>query len=175
MYGRVIGLGPQNEPQRLTQRTRCKSKGGNCGINSEKRRRTRPPPPPPRATDGRTRTEAATSFAHALIRIRIRGAASSFCLSVIHSRLISSPTVCTDLQERAKARLRELPPAARGSQEAGFTQPSLRLFLYVCSTQWCRVLSERVREISRFLCCATARVSPLRPRDFRAGTSNFYS
>ena len=36
------------------------------------------------------------------------------------------------MQEKAKARLRELASAARGSQEAGFTQPSLHLFLYVC-------------------------------------------
>ena len=35
------------------------------------------------------------------------------------------------MQGRAKARLCELAPAARGSQEAGFTQPSLHLFLYV--------------------------------------------
>ena len=38
---------------------------------------------------------------------------------------------CTDMQEKAKAKLCELAPAAKGSQEAGFTQPSLHLFLYV--------------------------------------------
>ena len=40
--------------------------------------------------------------------------------------------VSTDMQEKVKARLRELAPAARVSQEAGFTQPSLRLILHVC-------------------------------------------
>ena len=39
---------------------------------------------------------------------------------------------CTDMQEKAMARLREIAPAARGSQGAGFTQPSLHLFLHVC-------------------------------------------
>ena len=43
------------------------------------------------------------------------------------------------------------------------------------TTQWCRFMSQSVRENSCFLCCAAARVSPLRPLDFRAGTSNFYS
>ena len=38
----------------------------------------------------------------------------------------------TDMQEKAKARLCELAPAARGSQEAGFTQPSLHLSLHFC-------------------------------------------
>ena len=42
-------------------------------------------------------------------------------------------------------------------------------------TQWCRFLSQSVRKNLRFLCCAATRVSPLRPRDFRAGTLNFYS
>ena len=38
------------------------------------------------------------------------------------------------MQEKAKARLRELaPPGARRSQEAGSTQPSLCLFLHVCT------------------------------------------
>ena len=41
---------------------------------------------------------------------------------------------CTDMQEKAKARLCELAPAARGSQEAGFTQPRLHLFLHICIT-----------------------------------------
>ena len=36
------------------------------------------------------------------------------------------------MQEKAKARLRELVPAARGSQDAGFTKPSLHLFLHIC-------------------------------------------
>ena len=39
---------------------------------------------------------------------------------------------CTDMQEKAKARLCELAPAARGSQEAGFTQPGLNLFPHIC-------------------------------------------
>ena len=37
------------------------------------------------------------------------------------------------MQEKVKARLRELAPAVRGSQEAVFTQPSLHLFLHVCA------------------------------------------
>ena len=41
------------------------------------------------------------------------------------------------MQEKAEARMRELaPPAAKGSQEAGFTQPSLHLFLHVCRYNW---------------------------------------
>ena len=39
---------------------------------------------------------------------------------------------CTDMQAKAKARLCELAPAARGSQEAGFTQPGLNLFPHIC-------------------------------------------
>ena len=35
------------------------------------------------------------------------------------------------MQEKAKDRLRELAPTARGSQEAVFTQPSLHIFLHV--------------------------------------------
>ena len=38
----------------------------------------------------------------------------------------------TDMQEKATARFCELAPAARGSQEAGITQPSLHLFLHIC-------------------------------------------
>ena len=38
------------------------------------------------------------------------------------------------MQEKAKARLGELAPAARGRQEAGFTQPTIRLFLHVCTS-----------------------------------------
>ena len=38
------------------------------------------------------------------------------------------------MQEKTKARLRELTPAARWSQEAGSTQPSLHLFLHACLT-----------------------------------------
>ena len=34
------------------------------------------------------------------------------------------------MQEKTKARFCEPAPAARGSQEAGFTQPSLHLFVY---------------------------------------------
>ena len=37
------------------------------------------------------------------------------------------------MQEKVKARLRELAPAARGCQEAGITQPSLQLFLHFCT------------------------------------------
>ena len=37
------------------------------------------------------------------------------------------------MQEKAMARLPELAPAARGSQEAGITQPSLHFFLHVCT------------------------------------------
>ena len=37
----------------------------------------------------------------------------------------------TDMQEKAKARLCELAPAARGSQEAGFMPPNLHLFLHI--------------------------------------------
>ena len=48
-------------------------------------------------------------------------------------------------------------------------------FLTQKSTQWCRFHSQSVHENSRFLCCSAAWVSPLRPLDFRAGTSNFYS
>ena len=36
------------------------------------------------------------------------------------------------MQEKANAKLRELMPAARGSQEVALTQPSLHLFLHVC-------------------------------------------
>ena len=55
----------------------------------------------------------------------------------VHVRVCRSPvaierSTATDMQEKAKARLRELAPAARGSQEAGFTQPSLHIFLHVC-------------------------------------------
>ena len=38
---------------------------------------------------------------------------------------------CTYMQGKAKARLREVALTARG--EAGFTQPSLRIFLHVCT------------------------------------------
>ena len=40
----------------------------------------------------------------------------------------------TDMQEKTKARLCELASAARGSQEAGFTQPSFHLFLNICTS-----------------------------------------
>ena len=38
----------------------------------------------------------------------------------------------TDMQEKAKARLCEPHPAARGSLDTGFTQPSINLFLHFC-------------------------------------------
>ena len=36
------------------------------------------------------------------------------------------------MQEKARGRLHELAHAAGGNQEAGFTQPSLHLFLQIC-------------------------------------------
>ena len=51
------------------------------------------------------------------------------------------------MQEKEKARLRELAPAARGSQEAGFTQPSLYLFLHVCTDMQEKVKA-RLRELA---------------------------
>ena len=51
----------------------------------------------------------------------------------------------TDMQEKAKARLRELAHTSRGNQEAGFTQPSLRLLMHVC-TRSSKVLSLSVSE-----------------------------
>ena len=40
------------------------------------------------------------------------------------------------MQEKAEARMRELapPPAAKGSQEAGFTQPRARLLADPCTS-----------------------------------------
>ena len=53
--------------------------------------------------------------------------------SHMYRGILSSDIRYTDMQEKAKARLRELAPTARGGQEAGFTQPSLHLFLHVCN------------------------------------------
>ena len=39
----------------------------------------------------------------------------------------------TDMQEKVKARLRELAPRGQKEAGAGSTQPSLRLFLHVCT------------------------------------------
>ena len=59
----------------------------------------------------------------------------SFRIILIFSWFISHFLVqikAADMQEKAKTRLCELAPAARGSEEAGFTQPSLNLFLHLC-------------------------------------------
>ena len=44
----------------------------------------------------------------------------------------------TELQEKGKAKLRELATfaAAGGGQESGFTQPSLRPLLHICTYNW---------------------------------------
>ena len=60
---------------------------------------------------------------------------------------------CTDLQDKANARLRELAPSGQ-NQDAGFTQPSLCLFLQVCSSV--QTLLPQVCIVSMYACACNS-------------------
>ena len=60
-------------------------------------------------------------------------------------------------------------------RRAHFPSPSCEFQAQISNTQWCISLSQEVRENRGHFIPFTARVSPLRPRDFEAPISNFYS